>query len=323
VARPVQLLLGMSNAHSSMTPALRRYSSLPPCAEGIARSSFPQPVSQIRISIAPRAPMNSLPPAVRAAKMLKTVRQVAARMARRLPRHIDVEDLVGAGALGLADAFSRRNGMPGSEFEAFASYRVRGAILDELRRLDAMPRRTRTRAKEVAKAHRVVEQRCGTAAQDEDVAKELGLDMPAYQAMRTKLEASRGPIALSSPTNEDDDTVHDIADVRAEMADVTVARAQIGELVVEGINTLPERMRRVLVGLYVEGDTLKDIGTALGVSESRVCQIHTEALGILRSQLADDQDDDAAPPVSRVRSRSNVVAIRPQVGTPVRRLKRA
>jgi RNA polymerase sigma factor for flagellar operon FliA len=320
----VQLLLTMSNAHASPVSALGRYSSMPPCSgERVSRSSFPAPITQVRISIAPRAPMNTMPPAARAAKMLKTVRQVAMRMARRLPRHIDVEDLVGAGALGLADAFSRRNGMPGSEFEAFASYRVRGAILDELRRLDAMPRRTRTRAKEVAQAHRAVEQRSGTAAQEEEVAKELGLDMPAYQAMRAKLEASRGPVALHSATNEDDDGVHEIEDARAEMPDVAVARTQIGEMVVEGINTLPERMRRVLVGLYVEGDTLKDIGTALGVSESRVCQIHTEALGILRAQLSDDQDDGAAPPVSTVRARGNVFPIRPQLATPVRRMKRA
>jgi RNA polymerase sigma factor for flagellar operon FliA len=318
----------MSNAHASSFSALR-YSSMPPASEEAESGSFPIAVTQVRISIAPRdaaiaprVPMNTLPPGVRAAKMLKTVRQVALRMARRLPRHIDVEDLVGAGALGLADAFSRRNGMPGSEFEAFASYRVRGAILDELRRLDAMPRRTRTRAKEVAQAHRAVEQRSGTAALDEEVAKELGLDMPAYQAMRSKLEASRGPVALHSMNNEDDDGVEDFADAKAEMPDVTVARAQIGELVVEGINTLPERMRQVLVGLYVEGDTLKDIGAALGVSESRVCQIHTEALGILRAQLSDDRDDDAAPPVSGVRAR-NVIPIRPQGRTSVRRMKRA
>jgi RNA polymerase sigma factor for flagellar operon FliA len=254
--------------------------------------------------------------------MFKMVRQVAARLARRLPRHVDMEDLVGAGALGLADAFSRRNGMPGSEFEAFASFRVRGAMIDELRRLDAMPRRSRTRAKEVAKARSAVEQRSGSAAEQEQIAEELGLDLPAYHAMRAKLEASRGPIHLSPPANDEDGTVQELADAKAEAPDVIVARAELGELVVEGINTLPERMRQVLVGLYVEGETLKEIGVSLGVSESRVCQIHTEALRILRSRIQDEagEESDAAP-VTRVRLRP--LAFAAQEEAPVRRRRQA
>jgi len=265
-------------------------------------------MTQVHLSLVPPAPAYmTLPPPVRAARMFKTVRQVAARMARRLPRHIDVEDLVGAGALGLADAFSRRNGMAGPEFEAFASYRVRGAMLDELRRLDAMPRRSRARAKEVARAHRIVEQRSGTAAKDEEIAEELGIDMVAYQALRAKLEASRGPIQMTSAANDDEDRVDEIADAKTELPDATVARTQISELVVEGINTLSERMRLVLVGLYVEGQTLKEVGVGLGVSESRVCQIHTEAIELLRSRFIDGASE-APPPASGVRSR-NVVAV--------------
>jgi RNA polymerase sigma factor for flagellar operon FliA len=273
---------------------------------------------EVRISIVPRAPSRStLPPPVRAAKMLKTVRMIAAKMARRLPRHIDLEDLVGAGALGLADAFSRRNGMPGSEFEAFASYRVRGAMLDELRRLDAMPRRSRARAKQVEQAHRTVERRSGTAARDEDVAKELGLALPAYQEMRAELEASRGPIHLAPASGEEGDMIQEIADPKNEAPDEILSRSELGALIVEGINTLPERMRRVLVGLYVEGETLRDIGASLGVSESRACQIHSEALAILRANLAED-----APPVSG-EFRRGAARAPSQVRPPVRRLKSA
>jgi RNA polymerase sigma factor FliA len=311
---------GMSST-PSLVPALQLYASILPAVEGRGvRSSFPPPVTEVRISIVPTAPARAtLPPPVRAARMFKTVRQIAARMARRLPRHVDVEDLVGAGALGLADAFSRRNGMPGPEFEAFASYRVRGAMLDELRRLDAMPRRSRTRAKEVARAHRTVEQRSGTAAKDEEVAQELGLDMSAYQVLRGKLEASRGPIQLTLAANDDDDKVDEIADAKTEMPDAIVARTQISELVVEGINTLPERMRLVLVGLYVEGQTLKEVGRGLGVSESRVCQIHTEALQLLRSRFVDGASE-APPPVSTVRARS---VARAQERSPVCRRRQA
>jgi RNA polymerase sigma factor for flagellar operon FliA len=237
--------------------------------------------------------------------MLLTVRRVATQMARRLPGHVDVEDLVGAGALGLADAFSRRNGMPGSEFEAFASYRVRGAILDELRRLDTMPRRTRARAKQVAKARRTVEQRQGGAASAEEMASEMGLDVPAYQALQGMLEASRGPIYFQAVANDDEDGVHNLADARAELPEAIVARMELGELVLQGIHALSERMKSVLVGLYVDGHTLKEIGVSMRVSESRVCQIHSEALAILRKALV---GDDAPPAPSCIRLRRAAVA---------------
>ena len=225
----------MSTTLAPLALALRRYSSIPPELSTGVRSSIP-PVPEVRISIVPRVPTHStLPPPVRAARMLKTVRMIAAKMARRLPRHVDLEDLVGAGALGLADAFSRRNGMPGSEFEAFASYRVRGAMLDELRRLDAMPRRSRARAKQVEQAHRTVERRSGTAARDEDVAKELGLELPAYQEMRAELEASRGPIHLAPASGEEGDMIQEIADPKNEAPDEILSRSELGELIVEGI----------------------------------------------------------------------------------------
>jgi RNA polymerase sigma factor for flagellar operon FliA len=249
--------------------------------------------------------------------MLKTVRMVAAKMARRVPRHVDIEDLVGAGALGLADAFSRRNGMPGSEFEAFASYRVRGAMLDELRRLDAMPRRTRARAKQVDQAHRAVERRSGTAAKEEDVAKELGLELSDYQDMQAAIESSRGPIQLTPLSGEDGDMIQEIADPKSDGPDEILSRSELGELIVEGINTLPERMRRVIVGLYVEGETLKQIGASLGVTESRACQIHTEALAILRSNLGQE-----APPVSGEFRRGSR-RVPSQDRAPARRSKRA
>ncbi len=232
-----------------------------------------------QISILPLAPSRpTLPPGARAAKMMTTVRKVASGLARRLPRHVDIEDLVGAGSLGLADAFSRRGTMPGSEFEAFAIYRIRGAMLDELRRLDAMPRRSRLSAKRVAVASRAVEQKLGRPAGDEEVAAELGLEMGAYQALRAKIDASRGPVPFSALGAEDDDATHDVADPKDEAPDTLAARSQIGRQITAKVNNLPERMRAVLVGIYVEGTTLKEIGRVLGVSESRVCQIHTEAL---------------------------------------------
>ena len=212
--------------------------------------------------------------------MMVTVRKVAARLARRLPRHVDVEDLVGAGSLGLADAFSRRGSMPGSEFEAFAACRIRGAMLDELRRLDAMPRRSRRSAKKVAKAHTAQGRAEGWLAPrlDEQIAEELGLDVASYQELRGKLDSSRAPIPLSAMGHEDDDAVYDAVDPSDDGPDSRLAaRAQIGALIADKVNELPERVRNVLLAIYVDGRTLKEIGVSLGVSESRVCQIHTEA----------------------------------------------
>ncbi|HEY2515524.1 MAG TPA: sigma-70 family RNA polymerase sigma factor [Polyangiaceae bacterium] len=283
----------MSKACLSVSPvsSLESIAIVPELPES---GVFPaEPSTQVRLSLVPRpAPMLTLPPPVRAAKMLKSVRTMAAGIARRLPRHVEVEDLVGAGALGLADAFSRRNGMPGTEFEAFASVRVRGAMFDELRRLDSMPRRVRARAKEVAQAKRRVEQRDGANAAEESVAKELGMDMAAYQNVRTTIEARRAPIQLSALT---EDGVEAPIPETAEGPDATVARAQIGKLIASGVHELPERMRRVVVGLYVEGETLKQIGQSLGVSESRVCQIHGDALALLRARFADEQAETTAP----------------------------
>jgi RNA polymerase sigma factor for flagellar operon FliA len=239
--------------------------------------------------------------------MMNTVRKVASGLARRLPRHVDIEDLVGAGSLGLADAYSRRGTMPGAEFEAFAAYRIRGAMLDELRRLDAMPRRSRRSANRVAVAARAVEQKLGRPAAEEEVAAELGLEMAAYQALRAKIDASRGPVPFSALGGGDDDEITlDVADPRDEAPDTLAARAQIAQQIAAKVKGLPERMRTVLMGIYVEGTTLKQIGRTLGVSESRVCQIHTEALAALRSTFDEPSAAEEVPeaPVSRTRIKS-------------------
>ena len=287
----------MKSLRPSVIPGLHSVSAPPSATSpvsihpGLHVSSAPPRITispASRISILPRMPPRpTLPPRVRAARMMATVRKVASRLARRLPRHIDIEDLVGAGSLGLADAFSRRGTMPGWEFEAFAVYRIRGAMLDELRRLDAMPRRSRRSAKRLASACRTVEQKLGRPAVQEEVAAELGLEMDAYQALRAKIDASRAPVPFSALGSEDDDATQELADPKDEGPDTLAARAQIGAQISAKVGRLPERMRTVLMGIYIEGTTLKQIGRALGVSESRVCQIHTEALAALRSTFTE------------------------------------
>jgi RNA polymerase sigma factor for flagellar operon FliA len=178
--------------------------------------------------------------------------------------------------------------MPGSEFEAFAGYRIRGAMLDELRRLDAMPRRARRAAKHFASASRSVEQRQGRPALEEEIAAELGLTLDTYQALRAKVDASRAPLPFSA-LGGDDDAPMEVVDPKGEAPDALAARAQISERLASKIGALSERMRFVLVGIYVEGATLKEIGRSLGVTESRACQIHTEAIALLRSMLGAEE----------------------------------
>jgi RNA polymerase sigma factor FliA len=324
----------MNSTRPSALPPLPTFSIRPSALPlsihpGPRASSLPPRITIVpggSISIVPRPlPRPTLPPRVRAARMMATVRKVALRLARRLPRHVDVEDLVGAGSLGLADAFSRRGQMPGSEFEAFASCRIRGAMLDELRRLDAMPRRSRRSARRVATASRAVEQKLGRPAAEEEVAAELGLEMGAYQALRAKIDATRAPLPFSALGGDDDEATHDVADPREEGPDTLTARAQIRAQIAAKVSALPERIRFVLMGIYVEGTTLKQIGQTLGVSESRVCQIHTDALAMLRSSLEESEraDDGGADREPASGSRPRLAAEAPTSARPRRRVLKA
>jgi RNA polymerase sigma factor for flagellar operon FliA len=259
-----------------------------------------------RPSIRPvHTPIATLPPGARAVRMMATVRKVASGLARRLPRRVDIEDLIGAGSLGLADAFSRRGSMPGPEFEAFASYRIRGAMLDELRRQDGLTRRSRRTARRIADASRAVEQKLGRPARHEEVAAELQLELDAFEALRTKVDANRNALPLSS-FGGDDDASFEFPDSNDVTPDELAARMELGVQVAAQIAVLPERTRAILSAIYVEGTTLKEIGESFGVSESRVCQIHSEVIAELRAGLDAAEEGRAAvsPNGRKRRSRS-------------------
>ncbi len=234
-----------------------------------------------------------MPPGVRAKRMMTTVRKMAAGMAKRLPRHIQIEDLIGAGSLGLAEAFSRRGAMPGGEFESFAACRIRGAMLDELRQRDSMTRCSRQTAKRLERASRAVERKVGQAATQEEIAAELGVDLNTYQALVTKVDACRAPVTFSM-LGESDDLVRDVADPNNSSPESLADRIRTSVLISTHLEALTERKRMVLVGIYVEGMTLKEVGVSLGVTEARICQIHSEALAALRLALAEHEELDEA-----------------------------
>ncbi len=270
--------------------------TMPPIAP-LNAPTIPAPKISIaparRSSLRPATLHPTLPPAARTAKMMMIVKRVAAKLARKLPRHVEIDDLLGAGALGLAAAMTRRGKMTGREFEAFAEYRIRGAMLDELRRLDDLPRGARRWATQIARARRTVEGRTTAAASDAEIATELGTDVEQLRTALATIDTTRSRMQLSTTDADDDESVS-AADTEAEHADDRAIRAQLLGRLDDAISVLPERVRLVLSGIYVQGRTLKDLALMLGVTESRVCQIHGEAIGKLRAAM-NASDDEEAP----------------------------
>jgi RNA polymerase sigma factor for flagellar operon FliA len=211
------------------------------------------------------------------------VKKVAYNVARRLPSRVDVRDLIGAGTIGLLDAMNKYDPEQNDNFEAYAEIRIRGAILDELRGLDWVPRSVRQKSHALDRATRTLEGELGRQPTDEEVARRLDIDMPDYHRMVNDVRSvtllslddlvgSAGPSAGGSALESDD-----------ESAIEQLCRRSTTQAVAEAIERLPERERLVLSLYYLESLRLKDIGDILGVTESRVCQIHGPAIKRLRT----------------------------------------
>jgi RNA polymerase sigma factor for flagellar operon FliA len=211
---------------------------------------------------------------------LPMVRRAAMRFARRVPSHITVSDLVGYGWVGLMEAYQRADpAMPPEEFDAYASYRVRGAILDYLRSLDPASRQMRRASRRVAEAMRALTDQKGRGPEDDEVAAELELSVPDYQALLQRI-SSAGMARLELL---DIDNI----DVEGEGKDVVdgLGQKQLCAAVAEAITVLPSRLQQVLALYYQEECTLREIGAILGVTESRVCQLHSDAMHRLRAMV--------------------------------------
>jgi RNA polymerase sigma factor for flagellar operon FliA len=213
-------------------------------------------------------------------RYLPMVRRIAMKLARRVPSTISVSDLVSCGWLGLLEAFSRsRDGMPQDEFEAYASHRIRGAILDYLRRLDPGVREARNASRRITRAIHAVSKAKGREPTEAEIAKEMGLDVGAYQQLLQGV--SKAGLARLEVLDFDE---HQIAG-DDDGPDEEAGRRMILGALAEAIPHLSERLQQVLGLYYQEGCTLKEIGAILGVSESRVCQLHSEAIHKLRARI--------------------------------------
>ncbi len=215
-------------------------------------------------------------------RFLPMVRRVAMRLVRRLPRHIAVDDLVGAGWVGLMEACSRsESSMPDEEFAAYASHRVKGAMLDYLRQLDPATRRARHASRRVAKIIADLRQQLGRPPDEEEIANGLGLTLVEYRELLSSI-SSAGMTRLDMVDVDQFASIPSCSEPPDEIAN----RNMLTEAVAEAIETtLNERQQLIIALYYQEGCTMKEIGAVLTLSESRICQIHAEAMHRLRAAI--------------------------------------
>jgi len=212
------------------------------------------------------------------ARHAELVKRIAYHLAGRLPPSVEVDDLIQAGMIGLLEASAHYSSDRGASFETYAGIRIRGAMIDALRKLDWAPRSVHRKAREVASAMRAIEEKEGREARDTEVAAAMGVSLEEYN--RIVQDAAVCQMA----SLEDVAGATDVADRVADPGH-DAERGALRTATAEAIATLPERERLVMSLYYDEELNLKEIGAVLGVSESRVCQLHGQALVRLRARL--------------------------------------
>jgi len=216
------------------------------------------------------------------------VKRIAYHLMARLPSSVQVDDLVQNGMLGLLDAITRFEAGMGAQFETYAAQRVRGAMLDGLRENDWLPRSLRRDFRRIEVAISQLEQQFGRAPSEQELADALSMALPEYQKM---LQDARGHQLISFEDlveNGDEDYLErHLSDPSAEPSKI-LEDESLRRLLVEGIEALPER-EKLMMALYYEQDlNLREIGDVMGVTESRVCQLHTQVVARLRARIFAD-----------------------------------
>jgi RNA polymerase sigma factor for flagellar operon FliA len=223
------------------------------------------------------------------------VKYVAGRVGVGLPPNIEQADLVSYGIFGLIDAIEKFDITRAIKFETYAISRIKGAIIDELRSIDWIPRSVRYKAREVEKAYAALEARLHRTPTEPEVAAELGIGLDELHTIFSQVSFVN-VIALDELLNVGGERgdkvslVDTLEDTRAEDPVAAFETEETKYLLARAINTLPEREKIVVTLYYYEGLTLAEIGQVLGVTESRICQMHTKAVLQMRSKLSDARD---------------------------------
>lgn len=222
-------------------------------------------------------------------KYAHLVKRIAVRMAARLPSSVLLDELISAGSLGLIDAVDKFDPVRQVNLQTYAEYRIRGAILDELRSMDWYSRSMRKKIRDIEKAIFVIEHREGRGAEDSEIAQELGMELEQYYKVLSDIYGTALLSLDEYIRNQDNQTYSQrtFQDKVQSSDDPTlnIARKEMKQVVADAIGTLTEK-EQIVISLYYHDElTLNEIGQVLSLTESRICQIHTTALVKLRSRL--------------------------------------
>jgi RNA polymerase sigma factor for flagellar operon FliA len=217
------------------------------------------------------------------------IKYIASRIAIRLPPHIDLNDLINAGVIGLIDAIEKFDASKQIKFKTYAEFRITGAILDELRSMDWVPRSVRQKARKVEDAYSRLEYNLGRPASDDEVAKEMNVDMDTFYRLLSET-ASVSLLSLDDLGEDDNDLskrnlLEFIIQDDKDWPSHKIRYAEVRTMVAKAIQSLPEKERMVISLYYYDELTMKEIGHVLKFTESRVSQIHTKAILRLRSKM--------------------------------------
>jgi len=217
------------------------------------------------------------------------IKYVANRIAMRLPPHIEVDDLISVGVLGLMDAISKYDSSRGAKFKTYAEFRVRGAILDELRAMDWVPRSIRQKASNVDKVVQGLQSKLSRAPEDEEVAKEMGLSLDQFHNTLNETKSvpifSLEDLGIAKESGEQQSLLDCLAGKADADPQTQIRLIELKEIIAKAIDALPEKERLMVSLYYYEELTMKEIGAVLEITESRVSQIHSKAVYRLRTKL--------------------------------------
>ncbi len=218
------------------------------------------------------------------------VKYVAGKVAIGMPNNVEFDDLVGFGVFGLFDAIEKFDPEKHVKFKTYAVTRIRGAIFDELRSIDWVPRSVRQKTREVEDAIRRLEGSLGRSATDKEIAKAMRIDIKDFHNIMLKISGtsmlSLNEVWYSGEDNDKISIVESIESPSSLNPDIIVEKEEIKRVIIEAISELPEKEKKVLILYYYEDLTLKEIGEVLLVTESRISQLHTKAIMRLRAKLS-------------------------------------